>query len=147
MKRFALSGFPIDIAPLHARLRRADAGACSSFEGWVRDHNDGRPVRGLRYEAYAALADAEGRRILDEAVRRFALVEACCVHRVGELAVGDLAVWVGASAAHRAATFDACRFIVDEVKLHVPIWKHEHYADGDAQWLHPDVDPPGGPPR
>ncbi|NZA27515.1 molybdenum cofactor biosynthesis protein MoaE [Luteimonas sp. SJ-92] len=147
MKRFALSEVPIDVEPLHARLRRADAGACSSFEGWVRDHNDGRPVRGLRYEAYAGLAEAEGERILDEAMRRFALVEACCVHRVGELELGELAVWVGVSAAHRAATFDACRFIIDEVKLHVPIWKHERYADGDAQWLHPGAGDAGGTTR
>lgn len=143
MKRFRLSATPFEIAPLRARLLRDDAGAYSSFEGWVRDHNDGRPVLGLRYESYAALAEAEGERILDEARARFALADVLCVHRVGELAIGELAVWVGVSAAHRDATFDACRFVIDEVKRRVPIWKHERYADGDAGWLHPDAGVPG----
>ncbi|WP_149194108.1 molybdenum cofactor biosynthesis protein MoaE [Luteimonas suaedae] len=143
MKRFQLSATPFEIAPLRAGLLRADAGAYSSFEGWVRDHNDGRPVRGLHYEAYAALAEAEGERILDEARTRFELVDALCVHRTGELAIGEIAVWVGVSAAHRGMTFDACRFIIDEVKRRVPIWKHERYADGDADWLHPDAGAPG----
>lgn len=139
MKRFHLSGTPFEIAPLRARLLRAEAGAYGSFEGWVRDHNDGRPVLGLRYESYAALAQAEGERIVEEALARFEVADALCVHRVGELAVGDIAVWVGVSAAHRAATFDACRFVIDEVKRRVPIWKHERYADGDADWLHPQA--------
>lgn len=137
MPRFALADAPFEIAPLRARLLRADAGAYASFEGWVRDHNDGRAANGLRYEAYAALAEAEGERILEEALSRFAIADAACAHRVGELAVGDLAVWVGVSAAHRDAAFAACRWIIDEVKARVPIWKHERYVDGAAAWLHP----------
>jgi molybdopterin synthase catalytic subunit len=134
---FAIASRPFDIAPLRTRLLNDRAGAYAAFEGWVRDHNDGRAVRGLRYEAYVELAEAEGRRIVREALDRFGALDACCVHRVGELAIGELAVWVGVSAAHRAAAFDACRWIIDEVKARVPIWKHEHYADGDAGWLHP----------
>lgn len=134
---FAIASGPFDIAPLRARLLNDRAGAYAAFEGWVRDHNDGRAVRGLRYESYVELAEAEGRRIVREALDRFGALDACCVHRVGELAIGELAVWVGVSAAHRAAAFDACRWIIDEVKARVPIWKHEHYADGDAGWLHP----------
>ena len=61
-----------------------------------------------------------------------------CVHRVGTLEIGELAVWVGVSAAHRGAAFDACRYVIDEVKKRVPIWKNEHYADGESGWLHPD---------
>lgn len=137
MARFALSAVPIDVAALQAGLRDPRAGACASFEGWVRDHNDGRAVDGLRYEAYAALADAEGAAVLAEALERFELVDAACVHRIGDLAIGDLAVWVGASAAHRGPAFEACRWIIDEVKARVPIWKHERYAGGDAGWLHP----------
>ena len=137
MARFALSASAIDPVALQARLRDARAGACASFEGWVRDHNDGRAVDGLRYEAYVALAEAEGAAILVEARQRFDLVDAACVHRIGDLAIGDLAVWVGASAAHRGPAFDACRWIIDEVKARVPIWKHERYAGGDAGWLHP----------
>ena len=94
-------------------------------------------MTGLRYEAYAALAEAEGLRILAEAGRRFDIAEAACVHRLGELAPGDLAVWVGVSAAHRGPAFEACRWILDEVKSRVPIWKHERYVGGEATWLHP----------
>jgi molybdopterin synthase catalytic subunit len=136
--RFAIVDAPFDIAPLRARLLRAEAGAYASFEGWVRNHNDGRCALGLRYEAYVALAEAEGAKIVDEASQRFEIADAACVHRVGDLAVGDLAVWVGVSAAHRDAAFAACRWIIDEVKARVPIWKHERYAEGDATWLHPD---------
>ncbi|WP_298573854.1 molybdenum cofactor biosynthesis protein MoaE [uncultured Luteimonas sp.] len=137
MTRFRIADAPFDIAPLREALLHDQAGAFAAFEGWVRDHNEGRPVRGLRYEAYVGLADAEGGRIVDEALARFGAIDACCVHRIGELAIGELAVWVGVSAAHRGAAFDACRWIIDEVKSRVPIWKHERYADGDADWLHP----------
>jgi molybdopterin synthase catalytic subunit len=135
--RFQLLEQPIDTGALRARLLTSQAGAFAAFEGWVRDHNAGRPVRGLAYSSYRALAQAEGDRILGEALRRFDIVEVACAHRIGELAIGELAVWVGASAAHRAAAFDACRWVIDEVKASVPIWKHERYADGDADWLHP----------
>lgn len=137
MNRFALSAQPLNSAPLREALESAHAGAFASFEGWVRDHNDGRAVHGLRYESHEALAAVEGGRILDEALARFAIVDARCVHRIGDLAIGDLAVWVGVSAAHRDAAFDACRWIIDEVKARVPIWKHERYVEGDAGWLHP----------
>lgn len=140
MKRFALADAPFEIAPLRARLLRAEAGAHASFEGWVRNHNDGRAALGLRYEAYVALAETEGEAIVADALRRFAIADAACVHRIGDLAVGDLAVWVGVSAAHRDAAFAACRWIIDEVKARVPIWKHERYAEGDAAWLHPPAD-------
>ena len=135
---FVLTDTPFDTAALRAGLLDARVGAYASFEGWVRDHNEGRVVNGLRYEAYAAMAQAEGARILDEAVQRFGVIDARCVHRVGDLAIGELAVWVGVSAAHRDAAFAACRYIIDEVKARVPIWKHERYAEGDAGWLHPD---------
>ena len=142
MPRFVLAPDPFDLAPLRAALDDPRAGALATFEGWVRDHNDGRPVEGLHYDAHASLARAEGARILDEALARFAILDAACMHRTGTLAVGDLAVWVGASAAHRDAAFEACRWIIDTVKARVPIWKHERYAGGQAGWLHPDA-PPG----
>lgn len=136
MKRFALSDTPFDTATLRAGLLDSRVGGYASFEGWVRDHNDGRAVHGLRYEAYDALAGSEGERILDEALARFDILDARCVHRTGDLAIGELAIWVGVCAAHREAAFAACRFIIDEVKSRVPIWKRERYADGDAGWLH-----------
>jgi molybdopterin synthase catalytic subunit len=137
MPRFELSETPFDPASLRAELLDDRVGGYASFEGWVRNHNDGRSVEGLVYEAYARLAESEGERILDEALVQFAFLDAHCMHRTGELAIGELAVWVGVTAAHRDAAFAACRFIIDEVKSRVPIWKHERYADGEAGWLHP----------
>ncbi len=138
MSRFELVESEIDVVGLRLVLRDEYAGAFASFEGWVRDHNEGRAVQGLHYEAYAALAEKEGERVVEEALSKFDIVDARCVHRIGELRIGELAVWVGVSAAHRGAAFDACRHIIDEVKSRVPIWKQERYREGDAGWLHPD---------
>ena len=137
MTRFELLDTPILVDPLREGLSHPVAGAFSSFEGWVRDHNEGRAVDGLRYEAYDTLARKEGERVLEEALRDFDVIDARCVHRVGQLAIGELAVWVGVTAAHRGAAFDACRYIIYEVKSRVPIWKHERYREGDTGWLHP----------
>jgi molybdopterin synthase catalytic subunit len=144
MLRFRLADAALDPAALRQALQDPRAGAFASFEGWVRDHNDGRAVRGLRYEAYRPLAEVEGAKLLDEACARFAIVDAACVHRLGELDLGEMAVWVGVSAGHRDAAFAACRWIIDEVKARVPIWKHERYAEGEAQWLHPQDGEQGG---
>ncbi len=137
MSGFALSATPLDVAALRRGLDDARAGAVLCFEGTVRNHQDGRAVLRLAYQAYAELAESEGRRIVDEAIARFAVERIDAVHRVGDLAIGDVAVWVGVAAAHRDAAFAACRFVIDEVKARVPIWKKEAYADGDAEWLHP----------
>jgi molybdopterin synthase catalytic subunit len=140
---FTLSEVAIDIAELTSALTSDAVGACVTFEGWVRNTNAGRDVHRLDYQAYGALATKEGEKILRESKAQFAILHARCVHRVGSLAIGDLAVWVGVSAAHRDAAFAACRFIIDEVKLRVPIWKNEHYVDGESGWLHPDNTPVG----
>ena len=147
MKHFRLSETPIDAAALRITLEDPAAGGCVTFEGWVRNHNEARAVTRLDYQAFAPLAEGEGEAILAEATARFALRAARCVHRVGALAIGDMAVWVGVSADHRDAAFAACRWIVDEVKRRVPIWKNEHYADGESGWLHPDNTPADVPPR
>ena len=138
MPRFRISDTPFDTANLRAELLDDRVGGFASFEGWVRNHNAERAVLGLRYEAYAALAQVEGEKVIGEALDKFAVLDARCVHRVGDLAIGELAVWVGVSAAHRDAAFAACRYIIDEVKARVPIWKHERYREGDAGWLHPE---------
>jgi len=135
--RFSLSPEPFDTAPLREALEDARAGAFAAFEGRVRNHNDGRAVDGLHYEAYAALAEAEGERVLAEALERFDILDARCVHRTGDLAIGEVAVWVGVAAAHRDAAFAACRYVIDEVKARVPIWKREGYVEGGGDWLHP----------
>jgi molybdopterin synthase catalytic subunit len=134
---FRITAETIDAEALKRALTADAAGACVTFEGWVRDHNDGasEPVVALEYEAHAALAEQEGAKILHEAIGRFAIFTARCEHRVGKLAIGDCAVWVGVSAAHRGAAFDACRYVIDETKSRVPIWKKEHYRDGQSGWV------------
>jgi adenylyltransferase/sulfurtransferase len=133
--RFALTREPLNPAALAQALKDPSCGGYASFEGWVRDENEGRRVLRLDYEAYQELAVAEGERILDEAIARFGLRDVRCQHRVGELAIGDLAVWVGAAAAHRGEAFLGCRYVIDEVKHRLPIWKKEHYQDGDSGWV------------
>lgn len=132
---FSISPTSLDPAALKQTLLDPQAGACVTFEGWVRDHNDGRPVQALDYEAFAELAEREGGRILEEARAKFAVQMIACVHRVGALRIGELAVWVGVAAAHRGAAFDACRYVIDETKARVPVWKKEHYADGASEWV------------
>ena len=132
---FKISATAIDSAALQRALADSRAGACVTFEGWVRNRNEGQPVQSLEYEAYALLAQTEGERILAEARARFALLSATGVHRVGHLQLGDLAVWVGVTAEHRGAAFDACRYIIDEAKARLPIWKKEHYVSGATAWI------------
>lgn len=136
---FQITASPLDataIAALAAALDDPRAGAVATFEGRVRNHNDDLPVSALDYEAFAPLAESEGALILAEAREKFPLLAAAAVHRTGRLAIGDLAVWVGAAAAHRDAAFAACRYIIDEAKARLPIWKQEHYTDGTpSHWI------------
>ncbi|MBT8067201.1 MAG: molybdenum cofactor biosynthesis protein MoaE [Gammaproteobacteria bacterium] len=125
----------IDAEGLKQSLVNAGAGGFCSFEGWVRNLNDGRTVDRLEYEAYEPLVVSEGLRVLDEAREKFPFLEARCVHRTGMLEIGDLAVWVGVASAHRDEAFKACRYIIDELKVRLPIWKKEHYVDGDSGWV------------
>jgi molybdopterin/thiamine biosynthesis adenylyltransferase/molybdopterin synthase catalytic subunit/rhodanese-related sulfurtransferase len=135
MQPFSFSSTPIDTARGRQALVDPACGGYATFEGWVRDHNEGRAVRRLEYEAYAALAEREGERIVAEAIAKFDVQHAACVHRIGDLNLGEMAVWVGVSSRHRAEAFAACRYIIDEVKHRVPIWKKEHYVDGDSGWV------------
>jgi molybdopterin/thiamine biosynthesis adenylyltransferase/molybdopterin synthase catalytic subunit/rhodanese-related sulfurtransferase len=135
MATFSFTREKIDEAALRKQLFDPTAGGYTSFEGWVRNHNEGLAVRHLEYEAFEPLAIKEGERIIAEAVARFGVEHAACVHRIGDLAIGDMAVWVGVSARHRAEAFAACRYIIDEVKHRVPIWKKEHYENGDSGWV------------
>jgi len=135
MKPFEFTSTAIDAAALAAPLAADSDGGFASFEGRVRDRNEGRAVTGLDYEAYEELALAEGARIVEAACARHGASSARCVHRLGSLTVGDVAVWVGAAGMHRAEAFAACREIIDEIKHRLPIWKREHYADGARQWV------------
>ena len=132
---FALLDVPIDPERLKEMLQDDECGALATFEGWVRNNADGHNVNRLEYEAYESLAIAEGNRVLEEAVERFGVTRAACVHRKGALEIGDLAVWVGVSSPHRDEAFKACRYVIDEIKTRLPIWKKEHYASGDSGWV------------
>jgi molybdopterin synthase catalytic subunit len=146
--RFALSISPLDIARLAESLHAGHAGAFVSFEGRVRNTDGTRTVVALEYDAYPPLCLTEGAAILREAL--VGVIDARCVHRVGRLAVGDVAVWIGVIAGHRDEAFRACRFIIDEVKRRVPIWKKEHYQDGGSEWIglgDPGVMGSAGAPR
>jgi len=120
---------------LRREVQDPACGGYVAFEGWVRNSNEGKTVLRLEYEAFAPLAIREGQRILTHARERFGVAHAFCAHRVGDLRIGELAVWVGVSAAHRGEAFEACRYIIDQIKHRVPIWKKEHYQDGDSGWV------------
>ncbi len=135
MTDFEFSSVNLDALALRRSLEDPACGGYAAFEGWVRNLNEGREVRRLEYEAFESLAVREGERIIDEARRKFGVTNARCVHRIGDLPLGEIAVWVGVSAPHRDEAFRACRYIIDEVKHRVPIWKKEHYVDGDSGWV------------
>lgn len=135
---FSLTSEPIDITLLSADLQNPAAGAVITFDGRVRDHNDGQAVVQLEYQAYPALAHSTGLRILSEEAERHGLLKASAIHRTGPLAIGESAVWVGVAAAHRGAAFDAARAIMERLKYELPIWKKETYADGSIEWVGPD---------
>lgn len=126
---------PIDPSELRKTLFDPAAGAYCGFEGWIRNENDGQAVLRLEYEVYEPLAISEGESILAEARDRFPHLHAHCVHRTGLLEIGECAVWVGVSAPHRDAAFHACRYIIDHLKVRLPIWKKEHYVDGHSGWV------------
>lgn len=128
----------IDHASIREQVLDSAAGGFCSFEGWVRNHHQGRAVLKLEYEAYQELAEKEGTRILNEAKERFEILHAACVHRVGKLEIGEMAVCVCVSSPHRDAAFEACHWIIDEVKSRVPIWKKEFFADGEDGWVRCD---------
>ena len=132
---FRFASTPLDDSALRAELSDPACGGYAAFEGWVRDHNEGRRVHRLEYEAFEPLAIKEGERIIAEAMARFGVEHAACVHRIGALRIGEQAVWVGVTARHRDEAFRACRYIIDEVKHRVPIWKKEHYENGDSGWV------------
>lgn len=131
-----LTTAPIDVSVLLAHVAAPDRGGTACFVGAVRDHHGGRAVRRLEYSAYGAMAEAECERIVMEAEKQWP-VRVRLQHRIGGLAIGDIAVAVAAAAAHREPAFAACRYVIEEVKRRVPIWKREHYTDGGVVWVDP----------
>lgn len=120
---------------LNESMKNVSAGALVTFEGWVRNLNEGKEVIALEYEAYNTMAEKEGQKIIAEAKTKFNIIDAKAVHRVGKLELGGIAVWVGVTSKHRGIAFDACEYIIDEIKKKAPIWKKEYYLDGDSGWV------------
>jgi molybdopterin synthase catalytic subunit len=126
---------PIDIAALLASVASVANGAIVLFLGTVRNTNEGREVSGIEYSAYRGMALRELRAILDEAAHRFGTTGLAVEHRLGTLALGDMSVAIAAAHPRRAQAYAASRFIIEELKRRVPIWKLEHYVDGTRQWV------------
>jgi molybdopterin synthase catalytic subunit len=120
----------LDLGEAVEAVSHAGAGAIATFLGVVRDHNEGRTVTLLEYEAYGTMAETELRTIEREIVASSTGVRVFAAHRTGPLAVGDVAVVCAASAPHRSEAFAACRRLIDEIKARLPIWKREHGPDG-----------------
>jgi len=136
--QFQLSESPIESSSLAAELHDSAAGAEVIFDGRVRNHNDGHLVERLEYQAYPALALKVGQQILEEEAARYGILRAIGVHRAGLLEIGESAVWVGVASAHRGAAFDALRTIMERLKYELPVWKREHYVNGNTEWVGPD---------
>jgi molybdopterin synthase catalytic subunit len=135
---------PISAAALASRVRSDADGAIVSFEGVVRDHNAGKGVCYLEYEAYAEMAEREMAIIGSEAMREYGATNVAIVHRVGRLEVGEVSIAIAVAAPHRREAFAACAYTIDAVKRRVPIWKKEQYADGE-QWLGAQAEDKGNP--
>ena len=126
---------PIDPAHVLAQIGDDQDGASLLFVGVVRDHNDGRSVGGVRYDAYEEMAHHVLEEIVDEAARAAGTDRVAALHRVGELAVGEVSVAIAVSSPHRAESYDASRYIIEEIKKRLPVWKKERYSDGAEEWV------------
>ncbi|HJT24433.1 MAG TPA: molybdenum cofactor biosynthesis protein MoaE [bacterium] len=133
-----LTDQPINTEMLHKELLKGSEsfGGVSLFEGRVRNHSHGKTVISLFYECYQPMALKIMEEIRQEALSKWKAVKIMAVHRYGPIPLGESAVWIGVAAAHRDESFAACRFMIDEIKSRVPIWKKEEYADGTYVWAH-----------
>src|SRR4051794_41737179 len=129
-----LTSDPIEFSALVTRVQSSEQGGLVCFLGTVRDHHGGREVARLEYSAYQPMAEAECARIVAETQGRWKCTVAL-EHRVGALSIGDVAVAIAVASAHRDEAFMACRYVIEEVKRRVPIWKREFFADGTVEWV------------
>jgi molybdopterin synthase catalytic subunit len=141
--RTSLVRRPIDPAALLSEVGRFGNGASVLFIGTVRDINDGRAVTGMEYTAYEVMAERELARIVEEAAIRFETDDVVVEHRLGTLDLGEASVAIAVAHAHRARAFDAARYVIEQLKNRVPIWKLEHYVDGTREWVDPTATPAG----
>jgi molybdopterin synthase catalytic subunit len=130
-----LTDAPIDVAAVLGMVGVPADGAVLLFLGTVREQNEGRAVSGMRYDAYVAMAEQVLSRIGAEAAQQLGTDRLAVVHRIGELGIGDVSVALAVSAPHRAQVFDAGRYLIEEIKRRLPVWKREHYVVGESQWL------------
>jgi molybdopterin synthase catalytic subunit len=137
MRRASILNSEIDPASLINEVSSPQYGAISLFVGTVREVNEGRSVSAIEYSAYKSMASAELERILDEAEVQFGVSALVVEHRIGLLALGDVSIAIAAAHPHRAPALDCTRFVIEEIKKRVPIWKKEHYADGTREWVDP----------
>ena len=133
--RTALVDGPIDLAALIAEVAHTSTGATLLFVGTVRDVNDGRGVSGMEYSAYRSMAERELADIVREAAKQFATEHIVVEHRLGTLELGEASVAIAVAHPHRGAAYDANRYVIEQLKQRVPIWKLEHYVDGTREWV------------
>ena len=134
-KSFKITTKPLDTQAELAVLSIDSAGAVVTFEGRVRNHNEGKAVAALYYEAYERLAESCAETIIQEALQKFGVEKIIACHRVGDLKIGEPAVFVAVASAHRKEAFQACQYVIDEIKHRLPIWKKETYKDGSHEWV------------
>ncbi|PCJ18850.1 MAG: hypothetical protein COB04_06765 [Gammaproteobacteria bacterium] len=132
---FSISDTEINKASLEDAVSDQQAGAVVTFDGRVRNHNEGHPVKSLEYQSYESMAEKVGLEIIQEAQQKFDIHQVAAIHRVGHLGIGEAAVVVSVSSSHRADGFKACQYVIDEIKLRVPVWKKEHYVNKDPEWV------------
>jgi molybdopterin synthase catalytic subunit len=125
---------PLSVDEVYAAVTTEAAGGIAVFAGAVRDHDHGQSVTGLSYSAHPSAA-AQLRKVAEHIAERFDVHAVAAVHRVGDLAIGDLAVVVAVATSHRATAFEACHALIDELKATVPIWKHQRFTSGDSEWV------------
>jgi molybdopterin synthase catalytic subunit len=142
----ALVREPIVNDDVLARVGSDEDGAAVLFLGMVRDHADGRPVTGMTYEAYEEMATPVLSEIAHEASQRIGSDRVAVLHRVGDLTIGEVSVAIAVSSPHRAEAFEASRYVIEEIKKRLPVWKKEHYADGAREWVAGTVPPGAGAP-
>jgi len=133
--RAAIVNHEIEVTRLIEEVAAESNGATAVFLGTVRAVNEGRAVTAIEYSAYGEMAELEMMRILHEAAARFGIESAAVEHRIGELGIGDASIAVVVAHPHRAPALDALRYVIDETKARVPVWKLEHYVDGTREWV------------
>jgi molybdopterin synthase catalytic subunit len=133
--RTAIVRGEIDVAALLAEVGETTNGATVLFLGRVREVNDGRAVTGIEYSAYGEMAERELAAIANECASEFGIAHLAIEHRLGLLALGDASIAIAVAHAHRAAAYEASRFVIEEVKRRLPIWKREGYVDGSSEWV------------